>query len=97
MIIPVGDDRRIEFVTHEVQVQRKSIAQSNTKTQKKGDVNWIPYKFCSTIGGAIRCLEHEMYATSDAEGVEACMKEVQRVLDKLSTAIKPRFEIREVA
>ena len=93
MILPINEDRRIEFTKHEVQLQKRQIAQTDTKKFKKGEESWVAYKFCSTIGGAIRCMEHEMYADSGAETLEECIQTVAEVLDTLSAVLKPEYTI----
>jgi len=97
MIIPISEDRRIQITKNEYQVQRTSVCQQDTLMKKKGDIAWVPYQFCSTMGGAMRILHQEGLASSDAETIEDCIKSANRILDKLSTAITPNFEVKEIA
>lgn len=84
MILPISEDRRINFTKDEVQVQKRT---SNEKTQAWSE--WQSYKYCATSRGAADVLLNEGYADSDARTLHECL-EAGRAISK---SLADKFDV----
>ena len=85
MISPIDDDWRIQTDEHQWQV-----------TQRRPNGRWLAVSFHRDLSQAARSLYHRQLRAPDAVGAAETQVEAERLLDRLSLALAPQFEVREV-
>ena len=86
MIIPIDDNWRIQSDEYSWQVARR---------RKNGD--WRPSTYHADLSQAARSLYDRQLRASDAVGAAEVQAEAERLLDRLSLALTPQFEVVQAA
>jgi hypothetical protein len=85
MIIPIDDHYRIQTDEHSWQV-----------AQRRPNGRWLAVTYHADLSQAARSLYDRQLRASDAIGAAEVLAEAERLLDRLSLALAPQFEVREV-
>ena len=85
MIIPIDGDWRIQTDEHSWQV-----------AQRRPNGRWLAVSFHPDLSQAARSLYDRQLRASDAVGAAEVQVEAERLLDRLSLALTPQFEVRKV-
>ena len=85
MIIPIDDNWRIQTDENSWQV-----------AQRRPNGRWLAVSFHPDLSQAARSLYDRQLRASDAVGATEVQAEAERLLDRLSLALTPQFEVRKV-
>jgi hypothetical protein len=95
--VQVDDDMRLIMSPRNWQLQKKIIAQSDTKNQKKGDETWISFKYFLTLESALNTIVHIKTAKEFFNDARTMQEANKKVINEIVKAFSPVYEIKKVA
>lgn len=91
--IIIDDDMRLVMSPRNWQLQKKLVAGSDTKTQKKGDVSWASFKYYMTLESAINDIIHIKTSKEFFNTAEGLLKANEKVVKEVCKAFSPTYTI----
>lgn len=93
--VQIDDDLRLLMSPRNWQLQKKLVAQSDTKSQNKGDVTWASFKYYMTLQSALKDIIHISTSKEFFNSAQTMLNANERVINKLSKAFSPEYELVE--
>jgi hypothetical protein len=94
--VEVDNDLRLLMSPRNWQLQKKLVAQSDTKAQKKGDVNWVSFKYYVTLNSALKDLIHIKMSKEVFNSAETMLKAHEKVINDIKQVFYPEYKIERV-
>ena len=94
--VMIDDDMRLLMSPRNWQLQKRLIAQTDTPSQKKGDVNWTSFKYYITLQGALKDIIHIRTSKIFFNDAQGLVRANNKVITELCQAFSPEFEIKAV-
>ena len=94
--VEVGDDLRLLMSHRNWQLQKRMVAQSDTKKQKKGDVNWSSFRYYITLQGALKDIIHIRTSKVFFKDAQGLIDANNKVIKELCQVFSPEYEITPV-
>jgi len=92
--IDIDDDYRLVMSSRNWQLAKKQVAGEKSKTA--GEITYISFRYYTTLGSAIKDLIHIKLAESKFKTLQGFAEAQQKVINEISAALKPTYEISEV-
>lgn len=90
MILPINDKYAITSDTNQWMICRKSMRK--TEDGEK-EAYWQPFKYYSTLPGAVNGLVDYQLRLSDAEGFVEAIEESKRIVAEIVSALSPEVTV----
>lgn len=94
--VQVDDDLRLIMSPRNWQLQKLLIAQSDTKSQKKGAENWSSFRYYMTLESALKDIVHIKTSKQFFNSAQAMLKANEAVISGLVKAFSPEYTITKV-
>ena len=91
--INVSDDMRLVMTARNWQLQKKLIAGSDTKTQKKGDINWSAFRYYMTLDSALNDIIHIMTSKEIFNDAKGLIEADAKVIKHISSVFSANYEL----
>lgn len=93
--IQLDDDFRIVMNMRNWQLQKKKVAQSDTKDQKKGDVEWTTFRYYMTLQGCLNDVVHIKTSNIFFNDSQTMLAANAKVIAEICKAFAPKYTITE--
>lgn len=91
--IQVDDEFRVLMSLRNWQLQKKTVAQSDTKSQKKGDVSWTAFRYYMTLESCLNDLVHIKTSKVFFNDAQTMLEANAKVIKEISDAFSPTYKI----
>lgn len=92
--VMIGDDMRLTMSPRNWQLQKKMIAQSDTKNQKAGDVTWTSFRYYTRFESALNDIVHINTSKEFFNDARGLLEANAKVIKQLKDAFAPEYEIK---
>ena len=91
--INVSDDMRLTMTARNWQLQKKLIAGSDTKAQKKGDINWSSFRYYMTLESALNDVIHIMTSKESFNDAKGLLQANAKVIKHIVSVFNADYEL----
>lgn len=91
--VQVDDDLRLIMSPRNWQLQKLLIAQSDTKSQKKGTETWSSFRYYMTLENALKDIIHIKTSRQFFKSSEGMLKANEAVINSIKEAFSPEYKI----
>ena len=93
--VQIDADFRVLMGMRNWQLQKKIVAQSDTKAQKKGDIQWSSFRYYMTLQGCLNDLVHIKTSNIFFNDSQTMLAANAKVIAEIRAAFSPHYTVSE--